>query len=156
MKERYSIKKDSWGNFSAEYYQLLNTNDRLIEIILSRYKSIFEAEKALGYKRGTLYSRFYERCCTANLKGLNRLLKALNVSFQYAVFGTGDPEYKIKDLTFKNLYDTYMSAYVNRKNPKVTAAICNAYHKKARAVPLKYLIRIARKQRKSIDYLLEG
>lgn len=153
MKEYYSTAKDSWGDFEDEYYILLNCLDRLQKECYDKYGSVYKAEKALGYCHGELMWRFNSGI-TPNLKGLKRLCKGLDISFQWAILGEGSKKYVCKDINFENLKKVYDTGYYNNKNMKVGAAICMARHGKTASVPLKYLIRIARQQRVTIDYLL--
>lgn len=154
-KERYR-DLTNYLDFETEYYIILNCIDRLKSILIDRYGNLNRASIVLGYTARDLYRRFEYLCILPNLKGLAKLCKRLDISFQYAILGGDEEYYKVSKITFGNLRKLYSSAYVDRKNPLITAAICNAYFGRTKSVPIKYLIRIAREQRVTIDWLLEG
>lgn len=156
MKAWYADTKDSWGDFEREYYDSINMVDNIRKILYKRYGSIYRAEKELGYIKGTLNRTYNMYMNPINLKGLKRICKALNISFQYAVFGGREESLSLQKITFKNLYQLYKNAYWGNKNPKVGSVICGAAKGRYTSVPLKYLIRIAREQRVTIDWLLGG
>lgn len=161
VKRRYhSLNcKNEWNgrSFEEEYYILLNTCDRLSQLLKERYGSFYAAEKALGYNRHELYNRFEALCVTPNLRGLKRLCKLLDISLQWTIFGGDDKgTYGDKQYTYGNLKRLYNLAYYERKNPLITRLIHHCSAGRLSCMPLKYLIRIAREQRVTIDWLVEG
>lgn len=155
-RQWYQSVKDNWGSFEAEYYILLNAVDRIREVLINRYGHIAEAERRLGYNRSELNRRFSSICITPNVRGLDRLLKALNLSYQYILFGGTETPYSLDKMTLKNFEKTYNECYQERKNPRITAMLTKTKAGKCRSVALKYLIRVAREQRKTVDWLLGG
>lgn len=161
VRRRYhNLKcKDEWNgrSFDEEYYIILNVCDRLGHLLRERYKTYAAAERALGYCDGELYNRFDFMCTPPNLRGLKRLCKLLDISLQWTIFGGDDKgHYGNKQYTYGNLKRLYKSAYVGRKNPLIAALISHVTNNRLKCIPLKYLIRIAREQRVTIDWLVEG
>lgn len=160
MKEYMSKYRKSiinnWGDFDREYYILLNGIDNIREILYSRYGSLYNAEKCLGYYKHQLSLTYNSYRNPLNLKGLKRICKALDISFQYAIFGGTEESYKVDKITFKNLHRIYSDKYDGKKNPNITSGITQASKGKTTSVALKYIIRIAREQGVTIDWLLGG
>lgn len=161
VKRRYHNLncKNEWNgrSFEEEYYILLNVCDRLSQFLRDKYGTFRAAERALGYTRGELYNRFEYKCITPNLRGLKKLCKKLDISLQWAIFGGDDKgTYGDKQYTYGNLKRLYESAYYGRKNPLITFLISHCRQGRLSCMPLKYLIRIAREQRVTVDWLVEG
>lgn len=156
FKEYYKSNKEKWGDFEAEYYQLLNTIDNLKSIILRKYTDFSKAERALKYNRGELRRRFDYLFITPNLKGLKRLCKGLNISYHYAIFGGEEEPYKDFEITFNNFKRLYREKYTERRNPIIASLLVCIKNKKTSSIPLKYLIRMSKEHRVTIDWLLGG
>lgn len=155
-KCRYQSAKDNWGDFESEYYILLNAVDRIRDTLIARYGYFAEAERRLGYGRTELTKRYSWGCIIPNIRGLDRLLRALNLSYQYIIFGGEETPYSINRMTLKNFEKVYNEGYEGRKNPRISAMLTKTKAGKCRSVALKYLIRVAREQRRTIDWLLGG
>ena len=155
MKEWQQTCKDAWGEFDLEYYQLLFCNDNLKNIIYSKYKSIKECARALGYSEYGLSNRFTQ-CEPPNMKGLRRLCKGLNVSFEYAIFGGHEEPYTVENITYNNLRKIYKEKYSGHKLHILSSLLYQTKTGHTKSIPLKYLIRIAREQNVTIDWLVGG
>ena len=155
-KGKYKDYAQSWGDFEREYYQLLNAVDNLKEIICRKYQNFSKAERELGYHRAELRLRFDYHLIPPNLKGLKRLCKLLDISFHYAIFGGREEPYSVTDFTFKNFKKIYDEKYEGRKNPIVSELLRQVNKGRITAIPLKYLIRVAREQHVTIDWLIGG
>lgn len=155
--KRYRDIKKVWGDFDREYYILLNCVDRLINLLKDKYGTLSKASIAMGYKsKVELQHRLKYKCIVPNFKGLKRICKALNISFDYAIFGEGLKEYKHSDtLSFNNFIETYNNYYWLNKHPLITQSIYDLSINKRQYLPLKYIIKVARDTHKSIDELVE-
>ena len=155
-RQWYRSVKDNWGDFESEYYTLLDAIERIRGTLITRYGRIAEAERQLGYARSELNRRFSSCCIIPNVKGLDRLLKSLDLSYQYIIFGGVETPYSLDKMTLNNFERVYNEAYAEHKNPRVTSMLTKVKAGKCRSVALKYLIRVARERRKTIDWLLGG
>lgn len=155
-KEYYKKYIDNWGSFDTEYYIILNCIDRINNILIDRYGSAYKASTVLGYAVGELNRRLNLECEPPNIRGLKRLLPKLDISYQYAILGEGERKYTVTGITFNNLKKIYTERYVGRKNPVLSSILCKIKNGETCSVPLKFLIRIAREQRVTIDWLLGG
>lgn len=155
MKEYYQTSKDAWGDFETEYYQQLFCNDNLRQLAIDKYGSIAACSRAIGLLEDSLYTRF-SRCEPPNMKGLRRLCKGLNVSFEYAVFGGRETPYTVENITYNNLRKIYNERYKGKKNVILSSLLSAVRRGHTKSIPLKYLIRIAREQNVTIDWLVGG
>lgn len=75
----------------------------------------------------------------------------------YVVFGKDREEYTgPKEITYKNFIDMYNTAYKGRKCSSISSLL-SMYNKTGHLqVPLKYLIKVAREQKVTIDWLIGG
>lgn len=155
QNEYYYLSKDSWQDWDREHFIILNALDRCNRLVLERYSSY----RQFGLQNGDSLNHMYHTMnyiFNTNLKGLTKICKALDVSYQWALFGTGEMKFKVHQRTFKNLKKTWDEFYEGRKSFLISSAICQAVRGKTKAVPLKYLIRVARECNKDVDWLLGG
>lgn len=148
------LRNEKWKD---EYYTLLDAVDRLIELLKERYGSLCKASLAFG-KSVTYFSSRLQSCCAPPLtKNIASVCRLLNVNIDYVVFGTNRGEYKgPAELTYKNFINTYHTAYKGRKCDSVSVILSRWDKRKEKHIPLKYLIKVAREQKVTIDWLIGG
>jgi len=152
-KDYVKQRNEFWGD---EYYTLLDVTDRLVEEMKSKYRFISRASKAFG-KCDKYFGNLLCLYCPPRTKTLIAICKMLDVSLQYAVFGGNKESFKdIKETTYKNFVDVYNTAYKGRKCSSVSALISSWKAGKSKYIPLKYLIKVAREQKVTIDWLIGG
>ena len=155
VKEWQQTCKDAWGEFDLEYYQLLFCNDNLRKLAIDKFGSIAACSRAIGLSEDGLYTRF-SQSVPPNMKGLRRLCKGLNVSFEYAVFGGREEPYTVENITYNNLRKIYKEKYSGHKLHTLSSLLYQTKIGLTKSIPLKYLIRIAREQNVTIDWLVGG
>lgn len=153
-KDYVQLRNEKWGD---EYYTILDTIDRLIEIIRDKYGSLCKASVHYGKSYAYFTYTLYTACKAPRTKTLKELCEFLNVSMDYVVFGTNKEEYTgPKEITYKNFIDMYNTVYKGRKCSSVSSLL-SMYNKTGHLqVPLKYLIKVAREQKVTIDWLIGG
>ena len=135
-------------DYVDEHFQIYNIIDRLRDICIRKYGYIGKASKAFGSRNLNKYLSSNAYSLGFNL--LKRLCKFLDISFQYAVFGVGDKKYVEQTITYNNFYKEYKKIYKGNTNRSVYRNYWRG------SASLKYLIDVARKSGKTIDYLIGG
>lgn len=147
MKEG-CLQVKMYKDYEEEYFQIYNIIDRLREECERQYGSLYKASKIYGSHHLNKYLN--TGATHLGIKMLVKLCKFLNISLQYAVFGGVNNNYNEQEITFNNFYREYKECYKGN----VDHLVYHAYWKKT--MPLKYLIRVAKRSRKTIDFLIGG
>lgn len=140
--------------YEEEHFQIYNVLDRLREECQEQYGSLYKASKAYGshhlnkYLGATAYS--------LGFKMLTKMCKFLNISYQYALFGGIKENFVEQKQTFKNFYKVYKELYRGDTDHVVYASYWFAKTGKQTTIPIKYLIKVAKKSRKTVDFLVGG
>lgn len=140
--------------YDEEYYDILNTIDRLRDECIKIYGSIFKASKIYGSRNLNKYLN--TNAYSLGLKNLQKICKFLNISLQYAVFGGKREDYKDSINTYNNYYRIYKDIYKGRVDHSVYCCYWLAKNGKRSTIPLKYLIKLAKKSKKTVDFLIRG
>lgn len=145
---------DRWGD---EYYTLLDVVDRLIDLLTERYTSLYKASKAFGKHYTYFTKNLYTTCTPPRTKTIIDICKFLNVNMNYVVFGIDKGEYTgPSEVSYKNFMTVYNSVYKGLKCPVLNTLMCQWHKIKYKHIPLKYLIKVAREQKVTIDWLIGG
>lgn len=153
-KDYVQMRNEKWKD---EYYTLLDTVDRLIELLKEKYDSLSKASVAFG-KTSTYFSASLQSNCVApRTKTIKDICQLLNVNINYAVFGTDRRGYDGPiEITYKNFIETYHNVYKGRKCSSISTILSSWDTRKHKHIPLKYLIKVAREQKVTIDWLIGG
>lgn len=141
-------------DFEEEHFQTYNIIDRLREECQRQYGSLYKAAKAYGSPH---LNRYLNTGAThLGLVLLLKICKFLDVSLQWAVFGGKKDSFIDQNITLNNFYKEYKEA--NKGNCDHNVYVCwwNFKHGRRASITLKYLIKTAKKSRKTIDYLIGG
>lgn len=152
----YQERMQNWQDFDSEYYTMLDAIDRLKESLEEKYGSLYKAGPALGYHKSDLVKRFTTCCVPPTIKSLVRICKGADLGLDYIVTGTGTRHCTIGEVTFNNLKKIWQEKYYGRRSPVLSTAICALNKGKLSSLPMKYLIRIAREQHVTIEWLIGG
>lgn len=155
-KEKYRACNQRWGDFDSEYYIMLNAVDRLKELLEEHYGSLYKASQELGYHKTYLSKQLSTLCACPRVMTIKKLCQAVNCSINYAVLGYGNRTYQDCTGTFNNLLQLYKENYKYKRHKSLNVAVTNLKHNRINNIPLKYLIRIAREQNVTIDWLIGG
>lgn len=153
-KDKYETINRKWGDFDSEYYIILNAVDRLKELLEDKYGSLYKASIALGFHRTYLSSLLSSRCMFPRVVALYKICKELDISLNYAILGEGDRTFRESEISFSNFLRMYNSTYRGRKHMSLNVSVCRYLQGLQQNLPLKYLIRIAREQHVTIDWLI--
>lgn len=140
--------------YDEEYYDILNAIDRLREECRVQYGSLYKASKAYGSHH--LNKHLGTTAYSLGFKTLTKLCKFLNISYQYALLGGVKENFEEQTITLNNFYRIYKEIYEGEVDPLVYHSCWRVWTKKSTTFPLKYLIKLAKKSRKTIDFLLKG
>ena len=140
--------------YDEEYYDVLNAIDRLRDECVRKYGSLGQAAKAYG----DINLNKYLNTCAYSLgfKLLTKLCKFLNISYQFALLGGVKDNFVEQPITLKNFYKIYKEVYEGEVDRHVYHSCWRYWNNKTSAFPLKYLIKLAKKSNKTIDFLLKG
>lgn len=154
-KKEYVIEHNSaWKD---EYYTLLSAVDRLLHILYSRYRSLSKASKDFGKCESYFDKTLAAYSTPPRTKTLYNICKHLNVSMNYVVFGGSEETFKdCIELTYNNFIRLYNTAYKGHKHSSINALLCMWDRLPYKSIPLKYLIKVAREQKVTIDWLIGG
>lgn len=153
-KDYVVMRNECWKD---EYYTLLDTVDRLIELLKEKYESLPKASVAFGKTSSYFSARLQSNCAAPRTKTIKDICQLLNVNINYVVFGTDRGGYEGPvEITYKNFIDTYNNVYKGRKCSSISTILSNWDTRKYKQIPLKYLIKIAREQKVTIDWLIGG
>lgn len=153
-KDYVQMRNEKWKD---EYYTLLDTVDRLIELLKEKYESLPKASIAFGKSSTYFSARLQSSCAAPRTKTIKDICQLLNVNINYVVFGTDRGGYDgPSKITYKNFIDTYHNVYKGRKCSSISTILSSWDTRKHRQIPLKYLIKVAREQKVTIDWLIGG
>lgn len=129
---------------SDYYYDVLDINERLRELIIEKYKSIFRATKILG-KKGIILYKF-----VGSIEVLHNICTSLDIDFGYCLTG----KESFKDYDLKKLVDIYsQSRYKVKKTNSISAIISLIRHGK-KNIKLATLLKISTLLKKKIPELI--
>lgn len=153
-KDYIQACNDRWKD---EYYTLIDVVDRCIDLLTDKYGTLYRASLAFGKSRAYFNKTLSCTYTPPRTVTLTNICKFLNVSIDYVVFGTNKEEYKGPvNITYKNFIDIYNTAYKGCKCPRLNACLCMWKKIPYKQIPLKYLIKVAREQKVTIDWLIGG
>lgn len=155
-KDKYYTANSRWGDFESEYYTMLNAVDRMIELLEDKYGSLFSASKALGFHPTYLTKQLSICCACPRAMTIAKICKGLDISLNYAILGYGERQYTDSTGSFKNFVSLYKDRYKGKHHRSLDMSICRINKGIIKNLPLKFLIRIAREQRVTIDWLIGG
>lgn len=142
----------NYEEYDQEYYDILNVIDRLRDEVIRRYGSIHRASKEYGYSLNRL---LYSGAYRLGFSAITNICKFLNVSYQWTIFGGDDKgSYIEQEHTFNNFYKVYKEVYKGNTDHRVY--VCYHFASKHKGFPMKYLIKLAKKSKKTIDFLIGG
>lgn len=146
--------KHNYEDYEEEHYQIYNIIDRLRDECIEQYGSLWKASKVFG----TVHlNKFLSRTAThIGMKMLLRVCKFLNVSLQYACFGGRKDKYVDQNVTLNNFYREYKEYYKGRCDHNVYVIWWSFKTGRRSAMSLKYLLKLAKRTGKTIDYLIGG
>lgn len=135
-------------DFEEEHFQIYNIIDRLRDECIRKYGCIGKASKAYGSRNLNKY--LSSNAYSLGFKLLVKICKFLDISVQFAVFGGEKQNYKEQTITFNNFYREYKECYKGNVNHSVYASYWKG------RIPIKYLIKVSKKSKKTIDFLIGG
>ena len=155
-KDKYYAANSKWGDFEREYYTMLNAVDRLIELLEDKYGSLFSASKSLGFHSTYLTKQLSTLCACPRVTTLAKICKGLDISLNYAILGNGERQYTESTGSFNNFLSLYKDRYKGKHHRSLDVSIYRINQGTIKNLPLKYLIRVAREQHVTIDWLIGG
>lgn len=155
-KDKYYTINSKWGDFESEYYTMLSAVDRMIELLEDKYGSLFKASKSLGFHPTYLTKQLSIFCACPRVMTIDKICKGLDISLNYAILGYGERQYTENTGSFKNFLSLYKDRYKGKHHMSLNVSICLINKGVIKSIPLKYLIRVAREQHVTIDWLIGG
>lgn len=155
-KDKYLTCNLKWGDFDSEYYTMLNAVDRLIELLEDKYGSLYRASISMGFHKAYLTKQLSTLCACPRVLTINKICKHLDTSLNYVILGQGERQYTECSGSFNNFVQLYKGSYFGKHHRSLDVAVCSMLKGKTKNLPLKYLIRIAREQHVTIDWLIGG
>jgi hypothetical protein len=131
-------------NDSDYYYDILNINDRLHEMIIEKHKSIYNAYKILGRRGHNLYE------FVSSLEMLHHICSKLDINFGYCL--TGENQFDNYDL--QKLVKVYESCRYKKKKPNGTSAIISMIRHGKKNIKIATLLKISTLLKKKIPELI--
>lgn len=142
------------ADYSEEYYDVLNIIDRLREECVNQYGTLYKAAKAFGSRHLNKYLN--ANAYSLGLKNLMKICKFLNISLEYALNGGVKENYQEQIPTFNNFYRIYKDIYKGEVDHQVYIDCWLVRKGRRTTIPLKYLIKIAKRSKKTLDFLIGG
>lgn len=142
------------SDYTEEYYDILNVIDRLREECIRQYGNLFRASKVFGSRNLNKYLN--TNAYSLGFKLLTKLCKFLNISYQYALIGGERENFKEQTITLNNFYRIYKDIYQGEVDHQVYSCYWLVKTGKVKTIPLKYLIKLSKKSKKTIDFLIGG
>lgn len=155
-RDKYEAINRKWGDFDCIYYDILNAIDRLKELLEDKYGSLYKASITMGLHKTYLPKILGDCYMFPRIPLLYRICKELGVSMHYVVMGYGDRTFTDSTLSFNNFLNTYDTLYKGEKHMSLNTSVCRFKQGLQKTLPLKYLIKVARRHRVTIDWLTGG
>lgn len=137
------------------YYCILNALDNIRQIAIDKYGNLNAAARAIGSSRKALVD-FLDARYLVGMRAFCKYCKAFNIGLHYVFFKKGERHWTIDKISFTNLKKTYDACYWMCKYYRIGNSISMAIARRTNTVPLKYVLKIAKEQRKTVDWLLGG
>lgn len=129
---------------SEYYYDILNINDRLHDMIIAKHKSIYNAYKLLGNKGHNLYE------FVSSLEMLKNICSKLDIDFGYCLTGKS----YFNDYDLQKLVKVYESCRYKKRKPNGTSAIISMIRHGKKNIKIASLLRISTLLKKNIADLI--
>lgn len=155
-KDKYYTANGKWGDFESEYYIMLNAVDRLKELLENRYGNLCKASKMLGFHKTYLTKQLSSLCACPRAMTVDKICKHLDTSINYVILGFGEQQYTDCSGTFNNFIRLYREKYSGKHHRSLDVAVCALIKGAIKNLPMKFLIRVAREQHVTIDWLIGG
>ena len=155
-KDKYLTCNLKWGDFESEYYIMLNAVYRLKELLENRYGNLCKASKMLGFHKTYLTKQLSSLCACPRAMTVDKICKHLDTSINYVILGFGEQQYTDCSGTFNNFIRLYREKYSGKHHRSLDVAVYALIKGAKKNLPMKFLIRVAREQHVTIDWLIGG